>query len=324
MKQATFVQRRQADWEIYREQLKLLARRRGEGADGALADFPQRYRAICNDLALARSRGYSLALVEQLETLVRDGHARLYRPRSSLGHDVAAFFAAGFPARVRADWKLVAVCSLLLFGPILWLGAMIGQQPEFVYRVLDAETVATYERMYAAEHRGRSGESDVFMFAFYIANNVGVALRTFAAGLLFGIGAAAILLVNGVQIGAIGAHLTWEGYQASFLSFVVGHGAFELPAIALAGVAGARMGLSLLFPGPRSRADALRAAAGGAVQLLYGVIAMLLAAAGLEAFWSASPAPPTVKYAVGGVLWVLVIGYFALAGRRTGRGRDAH
>ena len=322
MKQSTFVERRGAEWECYREQLKLLAGRQRD--EQALADFPRRYRGICNDLALARSRGYSLALVEQLEAMVREGHARLYRPRSSLARDAAAFFAADFPAQVRAEWKLVAVCTLLLFGPILWLGAMVGQQPEFVYRVLDAETVVNYERMYAGGHTGRSGPTDVLMFAFYIMNNVGVALRTFAAGLLFGIGAAAILLINGVQIGAIGAHLSWEGYHENFLSFVVGHGAFELPAIALAGVAGARMGLSILLPGARPRVDALRAVAAGAVRLLYGVIAMLLAAAGLEAFWSASPAPASVKYLVGGVLWAGVIGYFALAGRRARGPGHAH
>jgi uncharacterized membrane protein SpoIIM required for sporulation len=44
--------------------------------------------------------------------------------------------------------------------------------------------------------------------------------------------------------------LSFEGYHENFWTFVIGHGAFELPAIVLAGVAGARMGMSLLLPGP--------------------------------------------------------------------------
>jgi hypothetical protein len=44
---------------------------------------------------------------------------------------------------------------------------------------------------------------------------------------------------------------------------------------------------------------------------------MLVIAAFLEAFWSSSTlVPATVKLIVGGVFWVLVIGYFAFAGRR--------
>jgi uncharacterized membrane protein SpoIIM required for sporulation len=77
------------------------------------------------------------------------------------------------------------------------------------------------------------------------------------------------------------------------------------------------MGLSLLFPGRYGRLTALRRSARRAVKILYGVIVMLLLAAGLEAFWSASPQPAGVKYAVGGCLWLLMLGYFVFAGRRS-------
>ncbi len=50
--------------------------------------------------------------------------------------------------------------------------------------------------------------------------------------------------------------------------------------------------------------------------MIYGFVAMLFIAAALEAFWSPSGAiSNNVKYIVGGVLWVLVIGYLLLAGR---------
>ncbi|MCC5866007.1 MAG: stage II sporulation protein M [Wenzhouxiangella sp.] len=312
MKQEQFVASRKQRWEHYQALLAKLTQREKLPAAG---EFPAQYRRLCNDLAVASARGYSLGLIRQLQSWIRDGHALLYRSRPSLAQNFVAFFSRDFPSLVRAEWRLLALCSLLLFGPMLWLFWQIGSTPEFVYRVLSPEAVESYERMYARSAGGRGADNDVMMFAFYIMNNIGVSLRTFAGGLLFGIGSAVILLFNGVMIGAVAAHLSFEGYHQNFWTFVIGHGAFELPAIVLAGVAGLRMGLSLLLPGPFSRLDALRISARRAVTLLYGVIAMLVLAAGLEAFWSASPAPAAIKYVVGGLLWLVVLAYFSLAGR---------
>lgn len=323
MKQADFIARRRERWERYQNQLKALRQRNRRDVPD---DFPGQYRRLCNDLALARSRGYSLSLVERLQRWVMEGHAFLYRPQARLDRRVGAFFAHEFPALIRQEWRLSLLCCLLLFGPMLWLAWLIGTTPEFVYRILTPETISQVEQMYAdAPNRGRDADSEVFMFAFYIMNNIGVALRTFAGGLVFGIGSVAILLFNGLHIGAVAAHLSFQGYHENFWTFVIGHGALELPAIALAGVAGARMGLSLLLPGQFGRLTALRRSARNSVRILYGVMTMLLLAAGLEAFWSANDLPASIKYAVGGALWLLMLGYFLLAGRgrsRTGAGHE--
>lgn len=314
MKQADFVARRRQRWERYQAQLKALRQRdRHEPPK----DFPSQYRRLCNDLALARSRGYSLSLVNRLQAWAMEGHAFVYQPQARLGRRVGAFFGHEFPGLIRQEWRLTLLSCLLLFGPVLWLAWLISTTPEFVYRILTPDTIDQVEQMYSdAPSRGRDADSEVFMFAFYIMNNIGVALRTFAGGLVFGIGSVFILLFNGLHIGAIAAHLSFQGYHENFWTFVIGHGALELPAIALAGVAGARMGLSLLLPGQLGRLAALRRSARRAVRILYGVMAMLLLAAGLEAFWSANDLPAGVKYAVGGTLWLLMLAYFLLAGRR--------
>lgn len=323
MKQEHFIARREQRWERYRALLKSM--RSGHKSLRTPAQFPALYRGLCNDLALARTRGYSLNLINRLQEWILQGHALLYRPHRSLTRDAVRFFRQEFPGLVRAEWRLTLVCSLLLFGPIVWLFWQIGTTPEFVYRVLDPDTVVQVEQMYARDAGpGRDAETEVFMFAFYIMNNIGVALRTFAGGLVFGLGSVLILLFNGTQIGAVAAHLSFEGYHESFWSFVIGHGAFELPAIVLAGVAGARMGLSLLMPGNLRRIDALRRAAGRAVKLLYGVVAMLLLAAGLEAFWSGSGLAANLKYGIGGALWLAVVAYFALVGHTRAPDRDRH
>ena len=78
-----------------------------------------------------------------------------------------------------------------------------------------------------------------------------------------------------------------------------------------------RIGHSFVAPGRLGRLPALIAAARESVVLVYGVTAMLLIAAGIEAFWSsASWIPPPVKYSVAAVCWTTVLCYFIFQGRR--------
>ena len=155
------------------------------------------------------------------------------------------------------------------------------------------------------------------MFGFYIYNNISIAFRTFAGGVLLGVGSAFVLLFNGLFIGAITGYLTAQGYAETFYTFVAGHGPFELTGIVLAGVAGLKMGWAVAAPGRLSRQEALRQAAAGGIRIILGVIALLVLAAFVEAFWSGNRAvPAAIKYAVGAAGWILVIGYFARTGRR--------
>jgi uncharacterized membrane protein SpoIIM required for sporulation len=186
--------------------------------------------------------------------------------------------------------------------------------------VVDAEMAADYERMYSGAEeaigRTRGAETDLAMFGYYIRHNVGLAFQCFASGLLAGIGSLVFLAFNGVFFGALAGYLTQRGLSETFYSFVVTHAAFELTAIVLAGAAGLRIGHSLLMPGRLSRKQALVIAARESIVIVYGVAAMLLVAAAIEAFWSSAVwVPPTVKYSVAAVCWIAVIGYLTLQGR---------
>jgi uncharacterized membrane protein SpoIIM required for sporulation len=153
------------------------------------------------------------------------------------------------------------------------------------------------------------------MFGFYIWNNISIAFRTFASGLAFGVGTLVSVIFNALYFGVIASHIAKIGSGQPFFSFVIGHGAFELTAILLSGVAGMRLGLSVLAPGARGRVAALRAGALESLPIIAGAALMLLAAAGIEAFWSPRPLGPYVKYGVGAALWLLVALWLALAGR---------
>lgn len=327
MKQERFVARHEAQWQALEQWLdsrgdsarRARAARRGwEG----LADFevPAHYRRLCQQLALARRRGYSPVVTERLQQLMQRGHGLLYRTPPPQWQRAAEFLLAGFPRLVRAEWACMLAALGLFALPAVVLFVAIQLQPELSGALFDPAKLAEFEAMYnpndPTRALGRGSETDMAMFGFYIWNNISIAFRTFAGGLLAGFGAIVVLIVNGVMTGAVAGHLQAVGHGTPFWTFVVAHSAPELTAVVIAGGAGLRLGLALLAPGQRRRLDALVDAGRRGALICVGVLAMLVFAAFVEAFWSSiGSIPPWLKYSVGGVLWTLVLGWLWRGGR---------
>jgi uncharacterized membrane protein SpoIIM required for sporulation len=320
MKQSHFEARHRQAWQDFGQLLDSLERNAAKPS--ACETFAAQYRHLCQHLALAQERGYSSHLVDTLQHLAMRGHQQLYRHRSHTGASVLLFILAGFPRLVRAQWRFVALAGLLFFGSLLISGLLVYLFPDLVYSLVDPQQVVEMESMYDPDQSrlgqlaARQSSEDWMMFGYYIMNNIGIAFQTFASGLLLGVGSLFYLFFNGLMIGAVAGHLTEIGYGPSFWSFVIGHGAFELSAIALSGAAGLKLGWAVLAPGHLSRGDALRGAAMVSVQLIYGVLMFLLLAAFIEAYWSSKTAiQAPLKYGVGTGLWLLVGLYLGFAGR---------
>jgi len=203
------------------------------------------------------------------------------------------------------------------------VGLLVYLQPDLILSVVDSDTAASFEQMYSTSAisigRTREASTDWMMFGFYIRNNIGVAFQCFAGGLFAGLGTIFFLAYNGAFSGALAGYLTERGLSSTFYSFVATHSAFELTAIVIAGTAGLRLGHTLLAPGRLTRRAALVEASRDTVVLLYGVTAMLVLAAAVEAFWSSAGwLNPIVKYSVAAVCWTAVLAYFVFQGRRAG------
>jgi uncharacterized membrane protein SpoIIM required for sporulation len=335
LKQEAFVARHQDEWNEF--EAWLIAR--GDSPRQARAhqkdwqglrdeDMPARYRRLCQQLALARSRGYSPQVVERLQGLTQRGHAAFYRAPPPQWRRALEFFLADFPRLVRAHRGCLLASLLLFTVPLVGSFVAVQVSPELIHTLHDPQQVAQFERMYDpddAERRlGRESGSDVMMFGYYIMNNVSIGLRTFASGLLFGVGSIIVLLTNGLMIGSIAGHLQAVGHGDPFWRFVAGHAAPELTAIVLAGAAGLQLGLALLAPGRRRRVDALIDAGRIGARMCLGIFAMLVFAAFVEAFWSSIGwIPALVKYAVGATLWVIVLAWLTFGGRGAAPARPA-
>lgn len=282
-------------------------------------DMPHVYRKICHHFALANSRMYSPVLVENLNKLVLRGHQKLYSTRTNFWHDFLHFFTAGFPALIRQEWRVVSIAAALFYIPFIAIIIILQYNPELIYSIMDGSIVQNLEKMYdpdLQERYGRKRESDtdLRMFGYYIQHNIGIDFKMFAGGLLYGIGSIFFLLFNGIFLGAAFGHLTYIGYIDTFWGFVVGHGAFELQAAFLSGAAGLKIAQALIMPGRKSRGRALVDNGKIAVKMMYGIVAMSLIAAFLEAFWSSTIMPVMIKYIAGAILWSLVAAYFILLG----------
>jgi uncharacterized membrane protein SpoIIM required for sporulation len=100
----------------------------------------------------------------------------------------------------------------------------------------------------------------------------------------------------------------------NLLSFIVGHGPFELTAICISGAAGLRLGFGAVITGNRRRSDSMRLAARDAVRLVLGAAVLLGGAALIEGFWSPSSLPMAVKFGFGGACALFLVWYLALYG----------
>ena len=315
MNREEFVRRHAGTWDQVEKLLDLLES--GHHGEHELAHLPALYRRTCHHLALARQRCYGAGLEARLNRIALRGYHQLYRGRRISLASIERFFAVEFPRLVRANAALFWLATALFYGPGLAMGALVLNEPEAIYSLLDPETVQEFEEMYRtrpAEERGAA--TDFKMFGFYIWNNISIAFRTFASGLIAGVGTLFFLVFNGLFLGAVLAHQVNVGSAIHLVSFVITHGAFELTALVISGVAGLRLGTALIAPGRFTRGEALRRTAPECAQLVLGVAAMLVVAAFLEAFWSSTVwAPPAGKLATGAVAWSLVVLYLGLVGR---------
>ncbi len=324
MNQSLFEHTYQDQWEQFRLFIESMeAKPTGRIAVNIpIEEFPRRYRKLCNHYGLAKARHYSPALVDSLHGLVLRGHRQLYRKKTRPVWAAVTFIARDFPRTLRQHLFAFWLSFALFYIPLAGAGLAAYQNPTLLYSLMEEGKVASMESMYHPES-GRFGrtekqrsESDFQMFGYYIFNNISIGFRTFAGGMVFGLGSVFALLYNGVMIGGVAGYLSHPPYGPIFWQFVLGHGALELTAIVISGAAGLLLGASIIRPGRYRRLDSLRLQAPVALRLVMGAAAMFLGAAFIEAFWSSCNLPEAAKYVFAGCNWALVILYFLFAGRR--------
>jgi uncharacterized membrane protein SpoIIM required for sporulation len=154
------------------------------------------------------------------------------------------------------------------------------------------------------------GQSSVAATSIFL-NNIKVTFLSFAGGIAAGIITAALLIYNGLIIGAVGGISIAGGSGARFFALVVPHGLLELSCIAVASAAGLRLARALIEPGPITRGAAVMNEARPAVEMVLGTIPWLILAGLVEGFVTPRELPLLAAGVLGcipaAVYWGLVM-----------------
>jgi uncharacterized membrane protein SpoIIM required for sporulation len=314
-----FVAQRQARWDelerlllpdtpLYRREPRVISR------VGAL------YRALCSDLMRARSLDFGQDISDHLNALASRAHNALYGPRPFSLRAVSHFLSAGFPQTLRRNWRTLAIAHLVFYLPLVIACAATMVDRRFALNILSPSVLESMASAYSEGFdAGRDGGVDSAMTGFYVYNNVGIAFRCFATGVLFGVGSLFFMLYNGLTIGATLGYVSVSGHGMNIFTFICGHGPFELTAIVISGAAGLKMGYALVATHGATRLGSLKANAPELAELILGAATMLLIAALIEGFWSPSSVPPPIKWAFSAAASLGLLAYVIFAGRGSQR-----
>ena len=310
MKETRFLRKSRADWS----RLEAYAARLGQLDSKELLEFIALYRKATSDLARARTLGARSDVVDYLNHLVGRIHFQVYTTPGWSMRKFLRFFTHWLPQTFRRCKAHVVAATLMLLVPALAGYVAVSADPALIRVFAPPQFVELIDQYGRIDQRG-AGEMSAYT-TFYIINNVTVSFLAFTSGLLLGLGSFYHLVKNGAILGAMLAAVGQAGATRPFVSFISAHGGIEMFAIVLAGAAGLRIGTAMINPGEVSRGRALIEAGIDAGTLMFGVILMLLIAAGVEAWISPSPNIPDVaKWILGVLILSSVIAYYCVVGR---------
>jgi uncharacterized membrane protein SpoIIM required for sporulation len=306
-----FLRDRDPAWRELEELVHRAGRRRARrlGTGGVLR-LGALYRGAAADLALARRRWPGDPVVARLEELVgRARHLVYAAPRRRFSP--IRFLGTGYWQLVAGRPLMLAIAAALLFAPAALAAGWALDDPGAAGGLLPAEYRDVGEPRTEDTDLGLSTDEQAGFSAEIFTNNIRVTLLAFAGGITGGIVTAAVLLFNGVLLGAVGG-LSWgAGNGRAFVELVAAHGVLELSCIVVAGAAGLRLGWALVDPGRLPRGTALRREAQRAVLIALGTAPWLVLAGLVEGFLTPSglglAAALTIGVTLGALYWTLML-----------------
>lgn len=292
MNEEAFVRRREAEWA----RLTWLCDKAEGGAKALttaeLDELVRRYRSASSDLAVARTFGHHPPLIGALNDLVGRAYSTLYRrPRRSVGTLVAATLVRA-ARTVRRRRAFVYASLVLLLGSAFGAYFVALHNADFAGSIIPPND-PNLQAWTSGQFEPRSSSTNTAAWAMYASHNPMVSVVAGAVGAAsFGILSATLMAATGAQAGVLASAMTKVGKLPFLIVSITPHGVTEISGAAIAAAGGLLLGWSVIDPGRRSRADALRAAGPDAgVMLLIGV-ALTLIAAPIEGFFSFNPAVP--------------------------------
>jgi uncharacterized membrane protein SpoIIM required for sporulation len=312
----TFIEKRKANWQRLEALIGRIQQMRGlqKFTRQEVRELGTLYRRAASDLAIARVESRDERLVNYLNSLVIRAHGEVYRADSNGVRGIVEFYRYDFPAIFRQTYRYTVAVFLIFLAMAVFAFVATYRDDDFSEHAYIPPALVQHvkdNRMWTDDLNKEAPTGAVFI----MTNNIGVGLKTFAFSILPVVGTVLTLLPTALQFGGINALIVKYHMVQKLYGFVAGHGVLEFTAIFIAGGAGLMIGLALLIPGERTRAQALVERGAIAIKLLAGCIPMLVIAGIIEAFISPTPIHPYYKFGVSLITAIALAAYLLKPGK---------
>lgn len=279
MNELTFIQKNIEKWE----HVEIMAQDLSEETPDDIADA---YTEITSDLAFAYTHFPQARITLYLNNLAAVLHNAIYRNKREKRSRMLTFWTREVPKTMYEERRLLLASFIIFIVSVLIGIASQAAEPDFcriilgdwyVERTLDNISNGTPMAVY-------DGGSESSMFMGITINNIGVAFRIFAFGLLTSVMSAIMLFYNGIMLGCFEAFFAQHGLLGESLVAVFQHGTLEISAIIVAGAAGLAIGNGWLFPGTYKRLYAFRRGAKRGLKIVVGTVPVFIVAGFIEGY----------------------------------------
>lgn len=246
----------------------------------------EQFIQITDDLSYARTFYPNRSVRVYLNSLAQRIFFTIYKNRRSPLKRIGLFWLEELPELVyeaRREFLLAFLTMLVSF--VIGIVSSMGD-PQFANTILGdgyvemtIENIESGDPMAVYKQRGQFG-----MSLGITANNLFVAFLTFVMGVFFAVGSIALIIKNGIMVGAFQYFFIERGlFWDSFLTIWI-HGTLEISAIVIAGAAGITMGKGLVFPGTFTRMQSFQRSARRGVKIMIGIAPIIIMAGFIEGY----------------------------------------
>jgi uncharacterized membrane protein SpoIIM required for sporulation len=314
-----WVRSRTPYWDQLEELLKNIASRGIQSLNNdQLRDLGRLYRCASSDLSRARAMKIGGDIPIYLNNLVVKAHNQVYQRRINRWTDLRNYLWITFPTLVQNNVAYICLAFALVAIPFIACYCAVLHDINFAHlEVAKGKPLVSEELWHVVEqHKMWTDQAQDYsptVSSQIATNNIRVAILAFALGITGGIGTSAVLLLNGISLGATFGVCRIYHLDDRLWAFCSAHGVIELMSIFISGAAGLIIGKALLFPGSYRRQDALRLASRSAFALFAGCIPLLLIAGTIEGFISPrTDLPAAAKFAVSLATFICLFLYLFL------------
>ncbi|MBL7737780.1 MAG: stage II sporulation protein M [Chitinophagaceae bacterium] len=255
-----------------------------EDADEMAKDFTQ----LVDDLAYAKTFYPTSKVTQYINHEASKIYLSIYQNRKEESNRLVTFWKYDLPLTIRKHHGTL-LFSFIVFVVFFAIGFFVTAKDESLTDslIMPGYLDATRDNIDKGNPFGiyESG-NPVLSWVWIMINNIIVALRDFASGVLFGIPAFYQLAKFGLMVGAFDEIFASRGLGLQFFLVVFVHGTLEITAFIITAAGGIVMGKSFLFPGTIKRIDAFKQGAKDGVKMMIGLLPVLVLAAFFEGLFT--------------------------------------